>query len=290
MRSCRETIAAFESAFRCHVCFHDYDGRITACAGPFPLHHRNLFCEGVAKDRRSFLVCCEMEAVLSRARLQSGRRAFLKRCHAGVFELAVPVFCLEALTGAMFVGPFREAAQAPGSREELLEQPCQSPCRAQLEGLRERLPSLDARQLEELTVFAELTAGRIEDSFELEKSMPQDAPYGRKIRYFIDCNFRRDVYLSELAAALGVGEVRTCQLLRKLLGTTFSKALAARRVEHARYLLKESSLKTGAVSSECGFSDPAYFFRVFKEGTGMTPGHYRRRFQAGASPGGRLLA
>jgi len=289
MSSCAKAVAALESVFGCHVCFHDYEGRIIACAGPFPLSHRNRFCERVTGDRRDFPLCCEMEAVMSRSRLQSERRPFVKRCHAGVFEVVAPVFHLGSLTGAMFIGPFKEIAEPDGCGP-LLRQRAKSARQASFHETKGSLPSLDAALAANLVVFAELLARRIEESFQAEKETGEGAPNEKKIRHFIDCGFRRDVYLADLAAILGVGEVRACQILRELFGCGFSKLLAARRVEHARYLLKESTLKTSAIASECGFRDPAYFFKVFKDFAGMTPGEYRARFQTKAPPSATLRA
>jgi len=289
MSECAEAVAALESVFGCRVCFHDYDGRVIACAGPFPLSHRNRFCECVTDDRRDFLLCCEMEAVMSRSRLQSERRPFVKRCHAGVFEIVAPVFYLGSLTGAMFIGPFQEIAEPDGGGR-LLRQRAKSARQGKFDEARKALPSLDAKGAANLVVFAGLLSKRIEESFQVESGMEEGAPNERKIRHFIDRCFRKEAYLADLAAVLGVGEVRACQILRELFGCGFSKLLAARRVEHARYLLKESTLKTSAIASECGFHDPAYFFKVFKDSAGMTPGEYRARFQLKAPPEASLRA
>lgn len=286
MISCRTAVEAMERQFNCHVCLHDYDGRITACAGPFPLNHRNSFCEFFAKDRRTFLRCCQMEAELSRAKLQNGREPVFKRCHAGVFELAVPVFFKGSVTGALFIGPFKDV-RASGA---ILRQTGATPCPAQALKLREALPELDASQSACLVAFAELLSARFEKSFEGGPEFAQDAPYKVRASHFIDLNFRRNLRLADLAKTLGVGEVRCCQILKAQFGYGFSRLLAERRMEHAKYLLKESMLKTESVAAECGFSEAPYFHRVFKSMTGLTPREYRRKVQRTKTPYGSLLA
>ncbi|OZG75518.1 hypothetical protein BTA51_02340 [Hahella sp. CCB-MM4] len=53
------------------------------------------------------------------------------------------------------------------------------------------------------------------------------------------------------------------------------------RIENAKYLLETKSDAIDAISWKVGYEDPAFFRRLFKRLTGMTPGAYRRKFQPG---------
>ena len=44
-------------------------------------------------------------------------------------------------------------------------------------------------------------------------------------------------------------------------------------------VLKRTEASADAISWEVGYEDAAFFRRLFKRVTGMTPGAYRRRFQ-----------
>jgi transcriptional regulator GlxA family with amidase domain len=50
------------------------------------------------------------------------------------------------------------------------------------------------------------------------------------------------------------------------------------RVERAKALLESSDLPVDAVSWKIGYEDAAFFNRLFKRTTGLTPGAYRRMF------------
>lgn len=289
MISCREAVEALEGQFLCSVCFHDYEGRITAFAGAFPLCHRNRFCERFRKPAGVFARCCQMEAELSRAKLGSLRRPFVKRCHAGVYELALPVFFKGSLTGALFIGPFKALAPPPELGELLKQEP--KGVQATALKLREGLPELEEGEAARLAAFAELLELRVENALEKADEKTSEEPVKRKARDFIDMNFRRDVYLKDMAKALRVGGARCCELLRESLGRSFTELLTERRLEHAKYLLKESMAKNAAIASECGFQDAAYFHRVFKARCGETPKAFRIRVQgAEGAEKGRLRA
>jgi AraC-like DNA-binding protein/ligand-binding sensor protein len=289
MRSCKELIAALESQFGCRACFHDYDGRIIGCAGTFPLHHMNPVCEVIRKPRRNFQLCCEMEAELTRSRLQSGRSVFAKRCHAGLFELATPVFRGGALTGSLFLGPFRQV-EIDESFGNLLHQEPFSPSSAAAKAHLAKLPSLDLKTARNLRVFAELVAKGVEETFSQERKLSSETSRLQSIRHFIDCNFRRELRLAELAQLLGVGEVRACQIVRAEFGASFTELLLARRLEHAKYLLAASLMKIEDVAAASAFRDASYFFKAFKRETGTTPLEYRRKMQKNSPVGAALQA
>ena len=49
------------------------------------------------------------------------------------------------------------------------------------------------------------------------------------------------------------------------------------RLERARYLLGDSDLSIKQVAYRCGFPDPNYFTRIFRQRHGQTPGAYRQQ-------------
>lgn len=50
-------------------------------------------------------------------------------------------------------------------------------------------------------------------------------------------------------------------------------------IEDAKRRLERTETSADAISWEVGYEDAAFFRRLFKRVTGMTPGAYRRRFQ-----------
>lgn len=51
------------------------------------------------------------------------------------------------------------------------------------------------------------------------------------------------------------------------------------RIEDAKRRLERTEVSADDISWEVGYEDPAFFRRLFKRITGMTPGAYRKRFQ-----------
>lgn len=51
------------------------------------------------------------------------------------------------------------------------------------------------------------------------------------------------------------------------------------RIEEAKHRLERTDVPVDEISWQVGYEEPAFFRRLFKRVTGMTPGGYRRRFR-----------
>jgi transcriptional regulator GlxA family with amidase domain len=54
----------------------------------------------------------------------------------------------------------------------------------------------------------------------------------------------------------------------------------ALRIEEAKQWLESTSESAESIANKVGYEDPAYFRKLFKRKTGVTPSRYRQRFQA----------
>jgi transcriptional regulator GlxA family with amidase domain len=54
------------------------------------------------------------------------------------------------------------------------------------------------------------------------------------------------------------------------------------RIEDAKRRLERTDVSADEISWQVGYEDAAFFRRLFKRVTGVTPGTYRRRFQVPA--------
>ena len=59
------------------------------------------------------------------------------------------------------------------------------------------------------------------------------------------------------------------------MGKNFSEVLNSIRIEKAKELMKDPSLRLADIAEMVGFLDVAHFSRVFKKLTGVSAGEYR---------------
>jgi AraC-like DNA-binding protein len=67
-------------------------------------------------------------------------------------------------------------------------------------------------------------------------------------------------------------------LYRKLDALTWcspNKFIRNIRLKKAKELLKDDAISISSIAIDCGFSDPEYFARVFKQEFGVTPNEWR---------------
>ncbi|MDC7289880.1 response regulator [Blautia schinkii] len=92
---------------------------------------------------------------------------------------------------------------------------------------------------------------------------------------YIHENFGRNFTLVDLANHLYVSPTYLSKVFSAEMGQPFSKYLLNYRVQKAIEYMENSEYKLYTIASVCGFSDVAYFSRVFKSVTGMSPQKYR---------------
>jgi len=97
---------------------------------------------------------------------------------------------------------------------------------------------------------------------------------------YIEKNYAQKLTLCEVAEKTYVSQWHLSKLLNKHTGQGFSDILNSVRIEHAKQLLRDSSLRVGDVAEKVGFSDLAHFSRVFKKQEGVSANEYRNKVLA----------
>lgn len=94
---------------------------------------------------------------------------------------------------------------------------------------------------------------------------------------YIEAHFREKLRLSDVADQIYVSQWHLSKLLNRYLGQSFSELLNHVRIEEAKKLLADPSLRIGDISEQVGFLDLAHFSRVFKKQEGISANAYRNK-------------
>ncbi|PZQ63524.1 MAG: AraC family transcriptional regulator [Phenylobacterium zucineum] len=109
-------------------------------------------------------------------------------------------------------------------------------------------------------------------------SQPHDDPRVRAAEAFLQENFRQDISTTTLADQIGLGARTLVRRFKAATGRQPAGYLQALRIEAAKGLLERDASPVQQVSMEVGYDDVAFFRRLFKRATGMTPAEYRAHF------------
>lgn len=137
-------------------------------------------------------------------------------------------------------------------------------------GMEKRLPSATALFRSVLLVLAEATQAMTRGRFqplgqsvihELLRRVREGAPASRTV--------------AELAQASGYSRQHINRLCRTATGMSLQQYILANRIARARQLLTQPGLTIAQIAAQCGYEDPLYFSRQFREVTGASPSAFR---------------
>lgn len=122
---------------------------------------------------------------------------------------------------------------------------------------------------------AEKAADTEDDKDAGETDSPASCFIVKNALAYIEENYREKLKLSDVADQIYVSQWHLSKLLNKHTGQNFSEILNNIRIDKAKELLKDPSLRIGDIAEEVGFLDMAHFSRVFKKQAGISANEYR---------------
>ncbi|MBY0226022.1 MAG: helix-turn-helix domain-containing protein [Hyphomicrobium sp.] len=113
----------------------------------------------------------------------------------------------------------------------------------------------------------------------LVRRQPHADSVVRRTEEWLSANFCNANVVAGAVAASGIPE----RTLKRRFKTATGEALMAYaqnlRIEEAKRLLESQNIAADDIAALIGYENPAFFRRLFKRFTGLTPGAYRRMFQ-----------
>ena len=95
--------------------------------------------------------------------------------------------------------------------------------------------------------------------------------------HYIDQHYQEDISLNDLAYRFAMNPSYFSTVFKKVVGKNVTSYIADLRIEAACRLLKETQKSIVDISRSIGYEDIQYFYRVFKNKTGMTPMEFRKK-------------
>lgn len=89
-------------------------------------------------------------------------------------------------------------------------------------------------------------------------------------------HFKERLTLEMVASKVFLNPKYFSHVFKKEMGIAFTEYVVQLKVQYACRLLETTNYPVYRISSECGFSDPSYFNRVFCAQMNMTPQTYRK--------------
>lgn len=111
---------------------------------------------------------------------------------------------------------------------------------------------------------------------DLKNEYPDAHPLILKALDIIRCSYATKLSQKDLAESLGISAEYFSFLFSRDIGENYAKFLRHYRIEKAKSLLLTDAVPKDQIPYSVGFSDPKYFYRCFKEETGVNMTEYKK--------------
>ncbi len=118
---------------------------------------------------------------------------------------------------------------------------------------------------------------QIADSSAVLRKSPQYSPTVERARNFIEGHINHRLTVEKIAGQAFVSPAQLNRLFRAELQQSVMEYVIEQRLLKAKSLLSNTQLPIHGISNNLGIGNVAYFSRLFREKTGMTPMEYRQR-------------
>lgn len=234
----------------------------------------SAFCSIMNRSPEGHARCesCDREAV---RRCAEKGRPHTYRCHAGLWEVILPIFDSGEIIAFLSFGQMLDDSprklQWENTRRSL------GWYRGDFAELWDAYQLLDRHSPARREAYAEILEAvtayiRLEGMIRSVHFSDQ-----QRLEMYLDEHYAEKLSLGKIASDLGIGTTKLCALARRLSGDgSVTRLIAVRRVEAAKLLLVREPLSVAQIAGKVGFSDYNYFTRIFKQLVGETPSQYRR--------------
>lgn len=135
---------------------------------------------------------------------------------------------------------------------------------------------LKADVIEELPAAVERMIEQINEDISPKIAYNEDwKDLYEKLNDYINLHYREDISLSEIAELFHANASYLSRLYKAKAGINVSDDIIRKRINKAKECLM-TDMKINDVAEYVGFNDPAYFSRLFKKQTGISPRDYKK--------------
>ena len=225
------------------------------------------FCKAINSFPEEHKRCMECDRSACERATES-RESYIYECHFGLTESVSPLYNFGELTGFLMMG---QIAQSERKASEAKEK-----AKATLgveDGSVSTIPTVSGDLIHSYAKIMEICARYLTLSGALEEQKPS---FAARAKRYIHENLREKILISDICRDIGCSKSTLITSFMKEYGTTVNAYITDERLRMAKRLLLGTEMSLAEISSETGFSDQAYFSRVFTAREGVSPRKYKR--------------
>ena len=191
-------------------------------------------------------------------------------CASGLCDIAIPLIHREEIVGYLMIGQIRISDQFPDYA------PISSQEREKIREYYYKIPLFDEKMIKSVINMGSIMTKYI--IFEnIIKGYPKKS--ATVIADYIEEHINERMTVESISRNTHISVSGIYKIMREAYGKTLGKYILDLRISSAELLLKEEDMSIEKVAEAVGFTDSAYFSRLFKKSRGISPMKYRKQIK-----------
>ena len=238
--------------------------------------YRAPFCSAVMGENGGEARCmaCDCQ-IVEKVYAERMKQKYI--CHAGLYEIAIPVMDGDQVGAVILFGQLLDDADRDKQWERVRKNCAWCENQEQLYQAFLKLKRISSDQMEACMEIVHACISEVRLAGLKAVECWDDA---HQLHMFVEANFAQRLTITDMANALHVGKTKLYALCQKRYHMTPMQLLEQIRISSAQELLHTSHESVKVIAAAVGFEDPNYFVKVFRKWRGCTPTQYRRRVKS----------
>lgn len=194
------------------------------------------------------------------------------RCRHGLVEAVCPLYNFGVLTGFLMIG---QVASDESERDELYK------AALRISGDRRiaREASDSVPLIEESMVSSYVNIMTVCSQYiTLSNAFPSKrVTVAELTKKYVNDHINGKIRIKDICASIGCSKSTLTSTFKRECGTTVNEYITNVRLDYAKKMLKEKEKNISEIAVLSGFSDQAYFSKVFSAKYGISPSQYRAK-------------
>jgi len=275
------------------ICIKDFSGFISqnqdfhSVLSSFLIHDKP-YCKYIKSDSTAMMYCqSQIPYIIKKSHEE--RCSFSGTCHAGMWELVVPIIQNYHIIGAILFGCYREEELDKKKNYLRINKRFNNLKLDKLDKLYNTVSKVPKNEdIELIQASLEVIANEIvmlqNDSFN-STDFPKkndNSPYDSMVMNAIDymkSHMKEKITLNDIASFCNYSPSYLSHHFKKIVGVNINVYINKMKVEHSKNHLLKTNDTLSAIAEELGFSDVSYYSRIFTKSCGVSPGKFREKYK-----------
>ncbi len=231
----------------------------------------NEYCKAIQSTEEGKKLCFTSDCELL-GRCKKSGTVEMHICHAGLLDVAVPIFHNDTLLGYIIFGQMKTEADFSRAEERIRN------LISNTDAMHIRyntLPLYSRTQVESIANIAVILIKYVllENMINLTPDRNAETALS-----FIEENLDRHMTIQYISKGTNISKTALYNLFRSNFNCTVSEYINQRRIEKSISLLLETSLSIEEISQRVGFSSAAYYSLLFKKHKSISPLKFKKLY------------